>query len=154
MHFQSEVVQILLIEGLEQREAVLFFMNFSQGATFLQTKEKLLTGSLQQRETGSVLSEIVNLIGEERKHKEKAVHKQGILSGAWQIQIVLFVKWEAWSSNGRYASSLLQTFNRIYHSEALTCVALPSLFAYHSLPVSAVPAQFRIRFISLSAVAE
>ena len=98
----------------------------------LEVSILLLIGNAQQRETSSVLSEIVNLIGEERKHKEKAVHKQGILSGAWQIQIVLFVKWEAWSSNGRYASSLLQTFNRIYHSGALTCVALPSLFAYHS----------------------
>ena len=98
----------------------------------LEVSILLLIGNAQQREAGSVLSEIVNLIGEERKHKEKAVHKQGILSGAWQIQIVLFVKWEAWSSNGRYASSLLQTFNRIYHSGALTCVALPSLFAYHS----------------------
>ena len=58
----------------------------------LEVSILLLIGNAQQREAGSVLSEIVNLIGEERKQKEKTVHKQGILSGAWQIQIVLFVK--------------------------------------------------------------
>ena len=118
MHFQSEVVQILLIEGLEQREAVLFFMNFSQGATFLQTKEKLLIGSLQQREVGSFLSEIINL---------------------------------SWRKCKRGRACVAKVRNS---GEALTNVAIHALLRELFLLASAVPAQFRIRSILLSAVAE